>query len=111
MYIFSECRVSLHGEEYRGHTNTTENGEKCLEWYQAQTIYTRENLPTNENAAVYDNNFCRNPKASKDRPWCYVQRNETIQWAFCDVPICGMILITILITKDYGMVLYYKVGF
>ena len=35
----------------------------------------------------YAKNYCRNPKNSKQRPWCYTT-NRTKRWEYCDVPKC-----------------------
>lgn len=33
-------------------------------------------------------NYCRNPGAESDRPWCYTA-NPNVRWEYCLVPKCG----------------------
>ena len=59
------------GEDYRGTLAVTSKGP-CQLWSEHEPQHN------------WAHNYCRNPKGSKkDRPWCYVAKNE---WAYCDLP-------------------------
>lgn len=37
---------------------------------------------------LLESNFCRNPDASKDNVWCFVEGNSSLEWDYCAVQDC-----------------------
>uniref|UniRef100_A0A8B9DQ62 Hyaluronan binding protein 2 n=1 Tax=Anser cygnoides TaxID=8845 RepID=A0A8B9DQ62_ANSCY len=75
---------------YRGRVNQAENGKTCLHWNSHLLL----DLPVNafmEDADSYgigEHNFCRNPDEDQ-KPWCYIRKNNKVEWDFCDVSPCS----------------------
>ena len=79
---FPECKLTMAGEEYRGHVAVTRSGQSCRKW---------EELPEDEN-------YCRgnpHPSASPQAPWCYVEGGEEGDWEECNIPLCKREYITL----------------
>jgi len=53
-----DCYVD-NGKDYQGLMDSSGTGRKCKNWRDADV------------AGMGNNNFCRNPKGEKDRPWCH----------------------------------------
>jgi len=87
-----ECKKTPKGAEYKGHLNVTVDGLLCQRWdqqIQHRHQFTDHYLFPDKNVTLA-NNFCRNPGASKEAPWCYTKLYPII-WQYCDVPDCGKI--------------------
>merc|ERR1719375_2039520 len=71
---------SGNGEDYVGLVMNTESGRSCSNWikqgkYKATT------------KGIGNHNYCRNPKGSKDKPWCFV-KDPSKDWEYCTVAEC-----------------------
>ena len=68
------------GQYYRGIRNVTTKNNACLYWR-----YTKEG----NFGELSSHNFCRNPGAKRDRPWCYVNGGYDRKFIeYCDIPSC-----------------------
>ena len=73
-----------NGEDYRGHTTTTERGYTCMTWPEGIV----QESPTY--SGLEGNNYCRNPDQDS-KPWCYtVEGGFTsnvagLTWDWCEV--------------------------
>ncbi len=81
--------------------NTT-SGVNCVAWLdveQAVNISSHDPLwPDNFNWSQAGS-YCRNPRGSKDAPWCYVSVDRR-EWGYCSVPICGEYTFVMVIIFD-----------
>ena len=68
-----------NGNQYRGIKDRSINGKACLKWSKVLREITHIELA--------NNNFCRNPDASQTKPWCYVDKQKTVE--LCDIPKCS----------------------
>lgn len=68
------------GTGYRGMVNVSKSGKECFKWNKIM----RELADTPE---VAGHNFCRNPKGQETQPWCYIDKQKTIE--FCNIPKCA----------------------
>uniref|UniRef100_A0A336LGT4 Tyrosine-protein kinase receptor n=1 Tax=Culicoides sonorensis TaxID=179676 RepID=A0A336LGT4_CULSO len=68
------------GTGYRGMVNVSKSGKECMKW----TKLMREIADLPELAG---HNFCRNPKGQESQPWCYVDKQKTIE--FCNITKCA----------------------
>ena len=93
MHIFvarsDSCRRTQKGTEYNGTISQTYTGKTCQAW-TAQFPHPH----TNNHAFMFPDdtmadaqNYCRNPGAVKDHPWCFTT-DPAVQWEFCDVHWC-----------------------
>merc|ERR1719399_1543683 len=69
-----------NGEDYVGLKTSSMSGRKCKNW-----IVQGKNGATV--SGIGNHNYCRNPKGSKDKPWCFVVDPEK-DWEYCEVPKC-----------------------
>lgn len=75
------------GRWYNGTVNVTASGLVCQAWtdnYPQQ----HERSPLVFPELLGAENYCRNPGAEEEKPWCYTTVLEK-RWEFCDVPQCG----------------------
>ncbi|CAB4030230.1 uncharacterized protein LOC110041943 [Paramuricea clavata] len=75
----------LNGSSYHGNISVTSSGIPCQSWTeQCPHRHTmNKTYPELNNAK----NYCRNPKNSGQRPWCFTtDRNK--RWEYCDIPKC-----------------------
>lgn len=68
-----------NGNQYRGIKDKSINGKVCLKWSKALREITHIELA--------NNNYCRNPDGSQTKPWCYVDKQKTVE--LCDIPKCS----------------------
>lgn len=68
-----------NGNTYRGMMDRTINGKPCLKWSKVLREITHIELA--------NNNFCRNPDGSQPKPWCYVDKQKTVE--LCDIAKCS----------------------
>ncbi|XP_063705293.1 tyrosine-protein kinase transmembrane receptor Ror isoform X2 [Culicoides brevitarsis] len=68
------------GTGYRGMVNVSRSGKECMKW----TKIMREIADLPELAG---HNFCRNPKGQESQPWCYVDKQKTIE--YCNITKCA----------------------
>ena len=78
------CKVWHAGLEYSGNKTTTSDGDSCLSWVDTDVNpYHFDGIETISDAR----NYCRNPGAIRDAPWCYVKHDT---WKYCRIEFCGM---------------------
>ncbi|KAM9425099.1 plasminogen activator, urokinase b [Pholidichthys leucotaenia] len=84
------CEIVKHdhcyegiGFLYRGTASKTVSGKTCEMWDSD----TREQHLSSD---IYSgrHNYCRNI-LYKRRPWCYVLKNQQLEWEYCNIPRCG----------------------
>ena len=76
------CLETAQGQNYSGYTSVTESGLTCQRWgRQYPHEHPHSDLHTEEN-------FCRNPDNTGDRPWCFTI-DDNIDWEYCDIPVCS----------------------
>lgn len=87
------------GTGYRGMVNVSRSGKECMKW----TKIMREIADLPELAG---HNFCRNPKGQESQPWCYIDKQKTIE--YCNITKCAekMWLYIIAGTLILGMSLF-----
>ncbi|XP_028414636.1 plasminogen-like [Dendronephthya gigantea] len=75
----------LNGSSYHGNISVTASGIPCQSWTeQCPHRHTMNTMYPELNNAK---NYCRNPKNSGQRPWCFTtDRNK--RWEYCDIPKC-----------------------
>ncbi|KAL3860176.1 hypothetical protein ACJMK2_010334 [Sinanodonta woodiana] len=86
MFISVSCYTPHdHGVSYRGYQRFSETGKECIHWNRHLHQATPSLFPN----GGLDQNYCRNPIGSADRPWCYVSpiKNGTY-WEYCNVTEC-----------------------
>ena len=87
-----DCKRSPTGSEYMGRQMKASTGAYCMLWANMQTALA--NLSIQHEDFQEDNiidamNYCRNPNAHKDGPWCFV--DEDGERETCYIPFCGEI--------------------
>ncbi|EDV20903.1 uncharacterized protein TRIADDRAFT_31001, partial [Trichoplax adhaerens] len=84
-----ETCITSDGDYYRGRVRVTETGKNCISWSKAPPPFTSSNYQE------YDlwTNWCRNPGASRAKPWCYIS-DTTFEWEYCNITTCGPTNIT-----------------
>lgn len=70
-----DCYVDK-GDKYEGLLDSAGTGRKCKNWREEGT-----------HKGMGNNNFCRNPDGSKDKPWCFTL-DPKVEWEYCEVPKC-----------------------
>ena len=63
-----------------GKMDQTNSGTKCIKWINQVDKDFFDGSMTNAN------NYCRNPKVSKLKPWCYTGYN--LEMGHCDIRPC-----------------------
>ena len=98
----SDCKMTKLGFEYKGNVSVTQSGIVCQRWDsntphrpQGEAFSTRaverdkykDNYP--EESIYKAENYCRNPDAEPEGPWCY-SVNPKKRWEYCDIPLCSL---------------------
>ncbi|CAB3998513.1 partial [Paramuricea clavata] len=80
----ADC-LYLNGSSYHGNISVTASGFPCQSWTeQCPHRHTmNKTYPELNNAK----NYCRNPKNSGQRPWCFTT-DKNKRWEYCDIPKC-----------------------
>ncbi|KFP86688.1 Hyaluronan-binding protein 2, partial [Acanthisitta chloris] len=75
---------------YRGRVNQAVNGHTCLHWNSHRLLDSSFNafMEDADSYGIGDHNFCRNPDGD-EKPWCYIRKNNEVDWEFCDVSPCS----------------------
>ena len=86
--LAKECVNEAAGEGYMGTNNRSEKGVECISW-----VSVAETVPINpyqfpDSSLALAENYCRNPGAHRDRPWCYTSIRGD-QWDYCSIDPCG----------------------
>jgi receptor tyrosine kinase-like orphan receptor 1 len=68
-----------NGNKYRGVKDRSINGKSCMKWSKVLREITHIEL--------VNNNYCRNPDNSQTKPWCYVDKQKTVE--LCDIQKCS----------------------
>lgn len=68
-----------NGNTYRGMMDRSINGKPCMKWSKVLREITHIELA--------NNNYCRNPDSSQAKPWCYVDKQKTVE--LCDIAKCS----------------------
>merc|ERR1719352_2211574 len=71
---------SGNGEDYVGLMTNSESGRACSNWIKQGKYKATDK-------GIGNHNYCRNPKGSKDKPWCFV-KDPNKEWEFCSVEEC-----------------------
>merc|ERR1719191_349216 len=74
-----DCYVDK-GEDYIGLMTMASSGRTCMNWLKQGKYGATVK-------GIGNHNFCRNPKGSKDKPWCFVKDPEK-DWEYCEVKLC-----------------------
>ncbi|CAG0897431.1 unnamed protein product, partial [Darwinula stevensoni] len=104
--VYPNCRMTKMGREYMGNVKTSETGKPCMRWGEFRdmkrfpdvmvkhfplSVDPKQIIPFFQlfiNKEFLDAlNYCRNP-GSGERPWCFVSKNPSIEWEYCDIPFC-----------------------
>ncbi|XP_052075436.1 plasminogen-like [Mytilus californianus] len=67
------------GLAYNGTVSTTITGRNCKSW---------AGITINDELQTAQHNYCRNPDASSNGPWCFTTDPEVF-WEFCSIPLCA----------------------
>ncbi|XP_078457821.1 prothrombin [Lampetra planeri] len=90
MELFRRCLKGLcitgNGEQYIGNVSITKSGRQCQLWTSNFPHQVRFK-PVDHPEKQLVENFCRNPDASQDGPWCYT-RDPLVPREPCSVPSC-----------------------
>ncbi|XP_078086246.1 plasminogen-like [Mustelus asterias] len=85
-----DCQVG-NGVTYRGTKSTTSSGRTCQNWSAMTPHFHRDFTPETHSDAGLEENFCRNPDADPDGPWCFTTDFQK-RFDYCsDIPICGQL--------------------
>ncbi|XP_028399006.1 uncharacterized protein LOC114522508 isoform X2 [Dendronephthya gigantea] len=80
----ADC-LYLNGSSYHGNISVTASGIPCQSW--TEQCPHRHTMNTTYPELNNAKNYCRNPKNSGQRPWCFTtDRNK--RWEYCDIPKC-----------------------
>ncbi|XP_056150795.1 plasminogen [Lampris incognitus] len=84
--FLQECVNGL-GLDYRGTKSKTKSGKTCQRW-EAKFPHRPNITPQTHPRDDLDSNFCRNPDADSNGPWCYTTDPDT-RWESCSIPDCS----------------------
>ncbi|XP_057226238.1 hyaluronan-binding protein 2 [Malurus melanocephalus] len=75
---------------YRGRVSQAANGRTCLHWNSHHLLDHPFNafMEDADSHGIGEHNFCRNPDED-EKPWCYIRKNNEVDWEFCDVSPCS----------------------
>ncbi|XP_068870646.1 hepatocyte growth factor activator isoform X2 [Aphelocoma coerulescens] len=79
-----------NGTDYRGTAKTTISGRSCLPW-NSDLLYQELHVDSIGKAVQLGLGpfpYCRNPD-DDDKPWCYIMKDNSLSWAYCDIPTCA----------------------
>uniref|UniRef100_A0A8C3QKH2 HGF activator n=1 Tax=Cyanoderma ruficeps TaxID=181631 RepID=A0A8C3QKH2_9PASS len=79
-----------NGTDYRGTAKTTVSGHSCLPW-NSDLLYQELHVDSIGKAVQLGLGpfpYCRNPD-DDDKPWCYIMKDNSLSWAYCDIPTCA----------------------
>jgi receptor tyrosine kinase-like orphan receptor 1 len=68
-----------NGAGYRGIKDRSINNRPCIKWSKSMREITHIELT--------GNNYCRNVDHTQRQPWCYVDKQKTVE--LCDIPKCA----------------------
>ena len=93
----SNCRTHQFdkAKNYNGEIDKTRKGIKCVPWQFPKAAQNMV-LEKDKNGKIIGKkagNHCRNTGRKgvpmRRRPWCYTNL-KTMEWDFCDIPICNL---------------------
>lgn len=78
------CKLTHAGVNFLGDLSETRTGSQCRRW---ETImdFTDDDFP--DLSAKKARNFCRNPSADPNGPWCYIHSAKEKKES-CNIPLC-----------------------
>ncbi|XP_063603462.1 tyrosine-protein kinase transmembrane receptor ROR2-like isoform X1 [Penaeus indicus] len=79
-----KCYVG-NGESYRGTESRTLSGRICEPWSQNQLYIRTADFPE----LIGGHNYCRNPGAQENQPWCFVATEHSVSKEECAVQVCN----------------------
>uniref|UniRef100_A0ACB8GB38 Uncharacterized protein n=1 Tax=Sphaerodactylus townsendi TaxID=933632 RepID=A0ACB8GB38_9SAUR len=82
----ADCKTG-NGKEYRGKIAETARGKPCQEWSSQTPHRHRDFTPQTHPSSGLEKNYCRNPDADINGPWCYTT-DPGKTWDYCDIPSC-----------------------
>ncbi|XP_028409307.1 SCO-spondin-like [Dendronephthya gigantea] len=80
----TDC-LYLNGSSYHGNISVTVSGIPCQSW--TEQCPHRHTMNTTYPELNQAKNYCRNPKNSGRRPWCFTTDRKK-RWEYCDIPNC-----------------------
>ncbi|XP_028399009.1 uncharacterized protein LOC114522509 isoform X2 [Dendronephthya gigantea] len=80
----ADC-LYLNGSSYNGNISVTASGIPCQSW--TEQCPHRHTMNTTYPELNNAKNYCRNPKNSGQRPWCFTTDRKK-RWEYCDIPKC-----------------------
>ncbi|CAG0901172.1 unnamed protein product [Darwinula stevensoni] len=86
-----ECRLTTEGLENAGFKNTDADGRKCQPWLGRANDkrFSVMNIMTISDEGIdSSHNYCRNPDADSNGPWCFIEEGNDERWGHCMVPFC-----------------------
>ena len=85
LILFIAACLYLDGSDYHGNISVTASGIPCQSWTeQCPHRHTMNKTYPELNVAK---NYCRNPRGSGQRPWCFTT-DRSKRWEYCDIPKC-----------------------
>ncbi|XP_028418128.1 A disintegrin and metalloproteinase with thrombospondin motifs adt-1-like [Dendronephthya gigantea] len=81
----ADC-LYLNGSSYHGNISVTAAGITCQSW--TEQCPHRHTMNTTYPELNNAKNYCRNPKNSGQRPWCFTT-DWNKRWEYCDIPKCS----------------------
>ncbi|KAI3378398.1 hypothetical protein SNEBB_002632 [Seison nebaliae] len=79
-----DCINDKRGFYYQGNLDITMYGMRCQSWKYQREFSAFDFPDANLKLA---RNFCRNPRETKIRPWCWVDVGKKV-WQYCLIPKC-----------------------
>ena len=80
-----ECWALPDGSDYRGKVSSTRGGRACQAWSAQTPNHHTMSTINHPHAGLGGHNFCRNPDASADGPWCFTLDYPNVRREACDV--------------------------